>query len=106
MTIITDKHLDWMARITLVTGLIVLYGYVLGDVLRLVQRQRTYERALVMNRIMGPYAFFYWALIVCNGVVPQLFWMGQGTATRPHIDSRLYLLSASACGWSGSLSSP
>jgi molybdopterin-containing oxidoreductase family membrane subunit len=29
---------------------------------------------MVLNRFVGPYAFFYWSLITCNVVVPQLIW--------------------------------
>ena len=36
---ITMRHLENMAKITLVTGLIVVYGYAMEAVLRLVQRQ-------------------------------------------------------------------
>jgi molybdopterin-containing oxidoreductase family membrane subunit len=29
---------------------------------------------MMMNRMTGPYAFFYWLLIFCNIVTPQLLW--------------------------------
>ena len=29
---------------------------------------------MIHNRMTGPYAPVYWALIVCNGVVPQVLW--------------------------------
>jgi molybdopterin-containing oxidoreductase family membrane subunit len=29
---------------------------------------------MIQNRMTGPYAPYYWALIFCNGVVPQLLW--------------------------------
>ena len=38
------------------------------------QRFSTYERAMVMNRFVGPYWWGYWALILCNVAVPQLLW--------------------------------
>ena len=37
---ITMRHLENMAKVMLVTGLIVVYGYIVGGVLRLVQRER------------------------------------------------------------------
>ncbi len=37
---ITARHLQNMAKVMLATGLIVVYGYMVGAVLRLVQRQR------------------------------------------------------------------
>jgi len=71
---ITMRHLDNMAKVMLATGLIVAYGYMLetfsafysGDV---------YEKFMVLNRWTGPYAFFYWSLITCNIVLPQLMWL-------------------------------
>jgi molybdopterin-containing oxidoreductase family membrane subunit len=29
---------------------------------------------MMLNRMKGPYAFQYWMLIVCNGLIPQLLW--------------------------------
>src|SRR5262249_1477550 len=34
-----------------------------------------YEQYLVHNRWFGPYWPAYWALILCNGVIPQLLWI-------------------------------
>lgn len=33
-----------------------------------------YEQFMMMNRFFGPYAVMYWALILCNVLVPQLLW--------------------------------
>ncbi len=70
---ITERTLNNMANIMLVVGLIVCYGYAVeafmgwfsGDI---------YERYLVYNRAFGPYAWSYWALMLCNVVVPQALW--------------------------------
>ena len=71
---ITEKHLDWMAKILLATGLIVFYGYIL-EMFYGWYSGNTYELALVYNRLFGPYKWFYYALIFCNGVFPQLCWV-------------------------------
>jgi molybdopterin-containing oxidoreductase family membrane subunit len=34
-----------------------------------------YEQALVYNRLFGPYRWGYYALIFCNGLVPQFLWI-------------------------------
>ena len=35
-----------------------------------------YEQFMVKNRIWsGPYAWSYWALIFCNGLIPQTLWI-------------------------------
>ena len=70
---ITEKHLEWMAKITLATGLIVFYGYIL-EMFYGWYSGNIYEMALVNNRLFGPYKFYYYALIFCNGFAPQLFW--------------------------------
>lgn len=70
---ITEKHLDWMAKITLATGLIVFYGYIL-EMFYGWYSGNVYELALVNHRLFGPYKWFYYALIVCNGLWPQSLW--------------------------------
>jgi molybdopterin-containing oxidoreductase family membrane subunit len=70
---ITDKHLDWMAKVTLATGNIVFYGYIL-EMFYGWYSGNVYEMALVNNRLFGPYKWFYFALIFCNGVAPQTLW--------------------------------
>jgi len=71
--LITMRHIDWMCKIMLATGLIVLYGYIL-EVFYAVYSANFYEYKLLMDRFQGPYAWSYWLLIICNGVVPQLMW--------------------------------
>ncbi len=70
---ITDVHMDWMAKILLATGLIVFYGYMMEMFYGWYSGNR-YELYLVWNRLHGPYSPYYFALLVCNGLVPQLFW--------------------------------
>ncbi len=71
--IITDRHIDNMAKIMLATSLIVLYGY-LTEVFFAYYSANQYETYMMANRMKGPYALQYWALILCNGIVPQLLW--------------------------------
>jgi molybdopterin-containing oxidoreductase family membrane subunit len=35
----------------------------------------TFETYMMRNRMTGPYGPFYWVLILCNGVTPQLLWI-------------------------------
>lgn len=73
--LITDRHLDWMAKILLATGLIVFYGYIL-EVFYAWYSGSPYEMDMAVNRrYFGPYSWAYWSLIFCNGIVPQLFWI-------------------------------
>jgi len=72
--IITDRHIDNMAKIMLATGLIVVYGY-LSEAFFGYYSGALYEDAVMKNRYFGPYAFQYWLLITCNGIIPQLLWL-------------------------------
>jgi molybdopterin-containing oxidoreductase family membrane subunit len=72
---ITMRHLENMAKITLVTGLIVCYGYAM-EAFYGWYSANMYEQYMVKNRIWnGPYAWSYWALIFCNGIIPQTLWI-------------------------------
>jgi molybdopterin-containing oxidoreductase family membrane subunit len=71
---ITERHLENMAKVMLATGLMVAYGYVIEAFFGWYSAN-TYEEYLVINRATGPYAASYWALIVCNVLMPQLLWI-------------------------------
>jgi Ni/Fe-hydrogenase subunit HybB-like protein len=70
---ITDRHLDNMAKVMLTTGLVVVYGYTMEAFFGWYSGNE-YESYMIHNRMTGPYAWIYWLLILCNGVVPQLLW--------------------------------
>ncbi len=71
--LITLRHIDWMAKVMLATGLIVFYGYVLEAFFGWYAGTKV-EMALLWWRFKGPYWWAYWMLILCNGVIPQLMW--------------------------------
>ncbi len=70
---ITMRHIDNMAKVMLATGLIVFYGYLM-EIFFGWYSANTYEEFMITNRMVGPYAKYYWMLIFCNGLVPQLLW--------------------------------
>jgi Ni/Fe-hydrogenase subunit HybB-like protein len=72
---ITLRHLDVMAKITLATGLIVAYGYLMEAFMGWYSAD-VFEEFAQTNRFVGPYAWVYWLLIACNVGVPQLLWIG------------------------------
>lgn len=75
--LITLRHIDWMAKITLATGLIVFYGYIL-EIFYAWYSANPFEWDMTMNRrFTGPYAWAYWGLILCNGIAPQIFWWNK-----------------------------
>jgi molybdopterin-containing oxidoreductase family membrane subunit len=70
---VTMRHIHNMAKIMLVTGLVVLYGY-LVELYFAWYSGVDIELALINNRLFGPYGWAFWALIFCNGLVPQIMW--------------------------------
>ena len=70
---ITMRHFDYMGRITLATGLVVGYGYMVETFMAFYSGNK-YEIAVMMHRFSGPYAPLYWMLIFCNIVSIQLLW--------------------------------
>ncbi len=73
---ITQRHLQNMAKVMLATGLIVVYGYMV-EIFFAWYSGNPYEEFMIHNRMTGPYALLYWALILCNAVVPQLIWFSK-----------------------------
>jgi Ni/Fe-hydrogenase subunit HybB-like protein len=71
--VITMRHIDVMCKVTLATGSIVGYAYGM-EVFIAWYSGSPYERFAFINRAMGPFAWAYWTMIICNVVIPQLFW--------------------------------
>ena len=71
---ITKKHIEYMNIVIIVTGSIVGVAYITelfiswyGGV--------EYESYAFINRATGPYFWAYWAMMTCNVISPQLFWV-------------------------------
>ncbi|NKB67831.1 MAG: hydrogenase [Candidatus Latescibacteria bacterium] len=71
--LITDRHLNNMAKVMLVSGMIVGYGYFMEQFMAWYSASE-YESFMMSNRMFGPYGNYYGALILCNIIVPQLLW--------------------------------
>lgn len=67
------RHLQNMAKVMLATGLLVAYGYMMESFMAWYSGSQ-YEKFMMLNRFKGPYSHLYWMLILCNVVLPQLFW--------------------------------
>jgi molybdopterin-containing oxidoreductase family membrane subunit len=63
-----------MAKVMLVTGLIVAYGYGIEGFIAWYSAN-DYEGFMMINRLTGPYWPQYWALLTCNVFIPQLLWL-------------------------------
>jgi molybdopterin-containing oxidoreductase family membrane subunit len=71
---ITDRHIENSAMVMLATGWIVAYGYAIEAFVNWYSGD-PYESFLRWNRLHGPYAFWYYALLFTNLAVPQLLWV-------------------------------
>jgi Ni/Fe-hydrogenase subunit HybB-like protein len=70
---ITMRHLENMAMVMLATGLIVAYGYFFEFFMSYYGHDK-FDAFLREMRLHGPYSHFYYALILCNILAPQVLW--------------------------------
>lgn len=77
---ITGRHLDQIARLMLVCGLLVAYSYLTELFMAWYSADR-FAIAIVLNRFHGPYAPVYWTVIACNIAIPQALWLARVRAS-------------------------
>jgi Ni/Fe-hydrogenase subunit HybB-like protein len=71
---ITDNHMDAIARILIFISLIMGTAY-LTEVFIAWYSGNEYEMfTFFRNRITGDYKIQFWGMVVCNALIPQLFW--------------------------------
>jgi molybdopterin-containing oxidoreductase family membrane subunit len=68
---ITARHLDNCAKLTLVTGWIVAYGYIIEAFLGWYTHDPADKYTMLHAR---PQTVIFWVMVACNVIVPQLFW--------------------------------
>ena len=72
--VVTGRHLENMAKVMLVTSMIVSYGYLMENFMAWYSGN-PYEAFLFFKtRPFGHYAGIYWMMLFCNVIVPQTFW--------------------------------
>jgi molybdopterin-containing oxidoreductase family membrane subunit len=80
---ITVTHLDYMAKVMLATGLMVAYGYSM-ELFMAWYSANKFEMALMHNRLGTFFGWYYYPLIFCNIITPQLLWF-KSVRTNPVI---------------------
>ena len=70
---ITMRHVDAMCKVILLTSMIVGLAYG-TELFTSWYSGNPYEQFAFLNRMRGPYKAYYWTMVFCNVVVPQLFW--------------------------------
>ncbi len=73
--VITERHLDAMAKIVLATGWMLIYSYVMEIFMAWYSGHDMERFMFLVSRPLGPYAVLYWAMTVLNLLTPQLFWL-------------------------------
>jgi molybdopterin-containing oxidoreductase family membrane subunit len=79
---ITLKHLENCAKLLLVTGILVAYGYLMEDFMAWYGND-PYEKYILINRAFGHYWPAYWILFSCNVVSPQILWFKKMRTSPP-----------------------
>ena len=72
--LVTARHLDLLAILLLVTGLMTAYGY-WAEVFDALYSGDKRDVGTLLDRIGGAYAWSYWGAVVANFVPLQLLWM-------------------------------
>jgi len=79
---ITMRHLDYMGRVMLATGLFVGYGYMM-EMFTAWYSANPFDQYTILNRLFGPYAPIFWSLMVCNILAPQALWFQRVRSSVP-----------------------
>src|SRR5437660_1270532 len=70
---ITLLHLDKMAKVTMLTGMVVSYAYA-TEFFSAWFGGNIYERYHFISRATGPYAWCFYLMVICNVITPHLLW--------------------------------
>ena len=71
--LITVSHIDRMCRILLLSGSLVAYSYLM-EFFMAWYSGNPFDRATFFYRATGPYWWAFAGMLLCNVLVPQLFW--------------------------------
>ncbi|MFT6630683.1 MAG: molybdopterin-containing oxidoreductase family membrane subunit [Bacteriovoracaceae bacterium] len=81
---ITLGHIEAMAKVIVVTGMIVGLAYG-TEFFMAWYSGNEYERYCFVNRATGPYWWAYWSMISCNVLSPQFFWFKKLRTSIPFV---------------------
>ena len=71
---VTDNHMDAIARILIFISLIMGTAYITEVFVAWYSGNEFEIFTFFHNRITGRYTVQFWVMILCNAIVPQLFW--------------------------------
>jgi Ni/Fe-hydrogenase subunit HybB-like protein len=73
-SLITERHLDNIAKLLLGLGLAIAYSYLVEAFMAWYSANEYERRVYLVDRTLGPYAWAYWTMTAINVLVPHLFW--------------------------------
>ena len=77
---VTDRHLDYMAKLILTTGLVLTYFYAC-EIFTALYSGDNFEKASLFWKVTKSYAWALWTMYLCNCVAPLiLFWKRARTS--------------------------
>jgi len=71
---VTDNHMDAIARILIFISLIMGTAYLTELFISWYSGNQYDMFTMFRNRVTGDYTIQFWGMIVCNALIPQLFW--------------------------------
>lgn len=74
---VTDSHLNAIAKILIFISLIMGTAYATEIFIAWYSGNEYEFFTFFKNRITGDYAFEFWAMVICNAIIPQLFWFSK-----------------------------
>jgi Ni/Fe-hydrogenase subunit HybB-like protein len=80
--LITVRHMDNAAKLMIAAGMIVAYGYV-SEAFFAWYSGEPYERTMMAQRALGPYAPLFWTMLGLNCGVLQLLWSKRTRRNMP-----------------------
>jgi molybdopterin-containing oxidoreductase family membrane subunit len=72
--IVTERHLDAIAKLMLAMGLMLTYSYIVEIFIAWYSGNVPERYTYLVARPFGPYAIVYWIMTIFNIVTPELFW--------------------------------
>ncbi|HEY6003235.1 MAG TPA: NrfD/PsrC family molybdoenzyme membrane anchor subunit [Anaeromyxobacter sp.] len=81
--LIEPRHVDMLARLVILTGLIITYSYATEILLALQGHPSDPERSTFVYRMTGPYAPVFWTMVACNCGGPLLLLWGRIRRSTP-----------------------
>jgi len=74
--LVTERHLDLLGKLTLLTGMMTAYGYV-SEVYTALYGGDHAELLVLHDRLVGGYAWSFWGAVILNFAPLQLLWLKQ-----------------------------